>query len=70
MKIDVEGIENVLVIIVLKKNKKFINSQDIFSFFFTWELAKLILFWNYVSKELLMKLKVILPKPTPMNHCH
>jgi len=35
MRIDVEGIENVLVIIVLKKNEKFINSQDIFSFFLT-----------------------------------
>ncbi len=32
MKIDVEGIENVLVIIVLKK-KKIINSQDIFHSF-------------------------------------
>jgi hypothetical protein len=42
---------------------------DTFPCLCTWEWAKHILIWNYANDDQqLTKPKVVLPKPTPMNH--
>jgi hypothetical protein len=64
------SIENTLMNMVLekKKNYKKIGNYT-FLCFFTWEWTKYISIWNHPNDNLwLMKLKVVLPKISSMNH--
>ncbi len=68
MQIDEENIENMFVNMLLKK--KTLKQTQIQKYIFWWlfiqEWAKKIKFENVQ----VMECKVILPKPTPMNHLH
>jgi hypothetical protein len=44
--------------------------KDTFSSFFTLELSKNILFWNYRPKQWLIKSKVVIPQLVLINHHH
>jgi hypothetical protein len=65
LKIYLQVMSMMLEIFFLKRQKL---EKGTFSILFTLELTKQILVWNYHPKRQLMKLKVILPKLTPMNH--
>ncbi len=66
MHIGAKAIENLLMIMVLKKKTlKEHKSQktSFYEFLFIWKLTKHIPIWNRYPKKLLMKPKVILLKP-------
>ncbi len=51
-----------------KTSKKHKFEKTTFPFLFTWQLVKQIPIWN--CHRPLLRPKVSLPKPIPMNHCH
>ncbi len=72
MQIGGESIENLLRTLVLKtKLKENIDSKIHILMSFIWQQFKQIPIWNCPNDNLqLMKPKVVLLKPTPLNHCH
>jgi len=75
MHIGAKAIENLLMITVLKINtlKEYLyksQKTSFYKFLFIWKLIKHIPIWNCYPKRLLMKPKVILLKPSWINHCH